>query len=152
MGSEFAQNDEWSESAGLQWYLTEFAEHSGVQKVISQLNSIYKAKPALWQKDTSPEGFSWLVGDDGASNVVAFTRWSDDGTPLVCITNFSPVPHDSYQLPLPTPGVWREVLNTDDLAFGGSGITNESFAVDVDTDLKRIFRVPPLATVWLERV
>jgi 1,4-alpha-glucan branching enzyme len=152
MGSEFAQNDEWSESAGLQWYLTEFAEHSGVQKVISQLNSIYKAKPALWQKDTSPEGFSWLVGDDGASNVVAFTRWSDDGTPLVCITNFSPVPHDSYQLPLPTPGVWREVLNTDELAFGGSGITNESFVVDVDTDLKRTFRVPPLATVWLERV
>jgi 1,4-alpha-glucan branching enzyme len=152
MGSEFAQNDEWSESAGLQWYLTEFAEHSGVQKVIAQLNSIYKAQPALWQKDTNPEGFSWLVGDDGASNVVAFTRWSDEGKPLVCITNFSPVPHESYQLPLPTPGVWREILNTDDVAYGGSGITNESFAVDIDTDLKRTFRVPPLSTVWLERV
>ncbi len=152
MGSEFAQNDEWSESAGLQWYLTEFAEHSGVQKVVAQLNSIYKAQPALWQKDTNPEGFSWLVGDDGASNVVAFTRWSDEGKPLVCITNFSPVPHESYQLPLPTPGVWREILNTDDVAYGGSGITNESFAVDIDTDLKRTFRVPPLSTVWLERV
>ncbi len=152
MGSEFAQNDEWSESAGLQWYLTEFAEHSGIQKVVAQLNSIYKAQPALWQKDTNPEGFSWLVGDDGASNVVAFTRWSDEGKPLVCITNFSPVPHESYQLPLPTPGVWREILNTDDVAYGGSGITNESFAVDIDTDLKRNFRVPPLSTVWLERV
>jgi 1,4-alpha-glucan branching enzyme len=152
MGSEFAQNDEWSESAGLQWYLTEFAEHSGVQKVVAALNSIYKVQPALWQKDTSPEGFSWLVGDDGASNVVAFTRWSDDGKPLVCITNFSPVPHENYQLPLPTAGVWREILNTDDVAYGGSGITNDSFAVDVDTDLKRGFRVPPLSTVWLERV
>ncbi len=152
MGSEFAQNDEWSESAGLQWYLTEFAEHSGVQKVVAALNSIYKAQPALWQKDTNPEGFSWLVGDDGASNVVAFTRWSDDGKPLVCITNFSPVPHENYQLPLPTAGVWREILNTDSVAFGGSGITNDSFAVDVDTDLKRSFRVPPLSTVWLERV
>ncbi|MEY4497987.1 MAG: hypothetical protein RJA40_92 [Actinomycetota bacterium] len=152
MGSEFAQNDEWSESAGLQWYLTEFAEHSGVQKVVAQLNSIYKVQPALWQKDTNHEGFSWLVGDDGASNVVAFTRWSDEGKPLVCITNFSPVPHESYQLPLPTPGVWREILNTDDVAYGGSGITNESFAVDIDTDLKRTFRVPPLSTVWLERV
>ncbi len=152
MGSEFAQNDEWSESAGLQWYLTEFAEHSGIQKVVAQLNSIYKAQPALWQKDTNPEGFSWLVGDDGASNVVAFTRWSDEGKPLVCITNFSPVPHESYQLPLPTPGVWREILNTDDVAYGGSGITNESFAVDIDTYLKRNFRVPPLSTVWLERV
>ena len=152
MGSEFAQNDEWSESAGLQWYLTEFAEHSGVQKVVAALNSIYKAQPALWQKDTYPEGFSWLVGDDGASNVLAFTRWSDDGKPLVCITNFSPVPHENYQLPLPTAGVWREILNTDSVAFGGSGITNDSFAVDVDTDLKRSFRVPPLSTVWLERV
>jgi 1,4-alpha-glucan branching enzyme len=152
MGSEFAQNDEWSESAGLQWYLTEFAEHSGVQKVVSELNSIYKAQPALWQKDTNPEGFSWLVGDDGASNVVAFTRWSDEGKPLVCITNFSPVPHENYQLPLPTAGVWREVLNTDSVEYGGSGISNESFAVDVDTDLKRTFRVPPLSTVWLERV
>ena len=152
MGSEFAQNDEWSESAGLQWYLTEFAEHSGVQKVVAELNAIYKSQPALWQKDTNPEGFSWLVGDDGASNVLAFTRWSDDGRPLVCITNFSPVPHENYQLPLPTAGVWREILNTDSVAFGGSGIANDSFAVDVDTDLKRTFRVPPLSTVWLERV
>ena len=152
MGSEFAQNDEWSESAGLQWYLIEFAEHSGVQKVVAELNAIYKSQPALWQKDTNPEGFSWLVGDDGASNVLAFTRWSDDGRPLVCITNFSPVPHENYQLPLPTAGVWREILNTDAVAFGGSGIANDSFAVDVDTDLKRTFRVPPLSTVWLERV
>jgi 1,4-alpha-glucan branching enzyme len=62
------------------------------------------------------------------------------------------VPHEQYQLPLPTAGVWREILNTDDVAYGGSGISNESFAVDVDTDLKRTFRVPPLSTVWLERV
>ena len=152
MGSEFAQNDEWSESAGLQWYLTEFAEHNGVQKVVAELNAIYKSQPALWQKDTNPEGFSWLVGDDGASNVLAFTRWSDDGRPLVCITNFSPVPHENYQLPLPTAGVWREILNTDAIAFGGSGIANDSFAVDIDTELKRSFRIPPLSTVWLERV
>ncbi len=152
MGSEFAQNDEWSESAGLQWYLTEFAEHKGVQKVIADLNAIYKSQPALWQMDTNPEGFSWLVGDDGASNVLAFTRWSEDGSPLVCITNFSPVPHEQYSLPLPSAGIWREILNTDAVSYGGSGISNDSFAVDVDTDLKRTLRIPPLATVWLERV
>ena len=55
-------------------------------------------------------------------------------------------------MPLPTAGIWREILNTDAVAYGGSGIANDSFAVDVDTDLKRTFRVPPLATVWLERV
>jgi 1,4-alpha-glucan branching enzyme len=55
-------------------------------------------------------------------------------------------------LPLPSAGIWREILNTDAFAYGGSGISNDSFAVDVDTDLKRTLRIPPLATVWLERV
>jgi 1,4-alpha-glucan branching enzyme len=152
MGCEFAQNDEWSESAGLQWYLTEFDEHRQVQELVSQINQEYKSHPALWEKDTNPEGFSWIVNDDGAANTLAFTRWSDDQTPLVCITNFSPVPHERYRLRMPTPGVWREILNTDDLAYGGSGVSNQSFAVDVDTELYTELRIPPLATVWFERV
>ena len=152
MGCEFAQNDEWSESAGLQWYLTEFDEHRQVQELVAQINQEYKSHPALWERDTSPEGFSWLVNDDSASNTLAFTRWSDDQSPLVCITNFSPMPHERYRLQMPTPGVWREVLNTDAAEFGGSGVANHSFAVDVGTDLYVELRVPPLATVWLERV
>jgi 1,4-alpha-glucan branching enzyme len=152
MGCEFAQNDEWSESAGLQWYLTEFDEHRQVQDLVAAINQEYKGHPALWERDTNPEGFSWLVNDDGASNTLAFTRWSDNQTPLVCITNFSPVPHERYRLRMPTAGVWREVLNTDDLAYGGSGVINTSFAVDTDTDLYAELRIPPLATVWLERV
>jgi 1,4-alpha-glucan branching enzyme len=152
MGSEFAQNDEWSESAGLQWYLTEYDEHRQVQELVATINEEYKGHPALWERDANSEGFSWIVNDDGASNTLAFTRWSEDGTPLVCITNFSPVPHERYRLRMPLAGVWREVLNTDDLTFGGSGVKNESFAVDIDTDLYVELRVPPLATVWLERV
>jgi 1,4-alpha-glucan branching enzyme len=152
MGSEFAQNDEWSESAGLQWYLTEYDEHRQVQDLVAQINQEYKVHPALWERDTNPEGFSWIVNDDGAANTLAFTRWSDDQTPLVCVTNFSPVPHERYRLRMPTPGVWRELLNTDDLAYGGSGVNNQSFAVDTDTDLYTELRIPPLATVWFERV
>jgi len=152
MGSEFAQNDEWSESAGLQWYLTEYDEHRQVQDLVAQINQEYKVHPALWERDTNPEGFSWIVNDDGAANTLAFTRWSDDQTPLVCVTNFSPVPHERYRLRMPTPGDWRELLNTDDLAYGGSGVSNQSFAVDIDTDLYTELRIPPLATVWFERV
>ena len=151
MGQEFAQNDEWNQEAGLQWYLTEFDEHSGVQKALADINVNYKRHPALWEKDVNPEGFQWIVGDDGANNIVAFTRWSDAGYPLVCITNFSPVPQEFYSLRMPTAGVWRETINTDDLKYGGSGITNNSFAVDVDTDLYTTLRIPPLATVWFER-
>ena len=149
MGSEFAQNDEWSESAGLQWHLTEYAEHQGVQKVIADLNSLYKQTAALWEKDTNPEGFSWLVNNDGAANVVAFTRWDNHVTPLVSVTNFSPVPHESYQLPFPSAGTWQEVLNTDDLAYGGSGIRNEQVVVS-PSQIASV-KIPPLATVWFKR-
>ncbi|MEY4496888.1 MAG: hypothetical protein RLZZ364_193 [Actinomycetota bacterium] len=151
MGQEFAQNDEWNQEHGLQWYLTEYAEHSNVQRALADINANYQRHPALWEKDVSPEGFQWLVGDDGANNIVAFTRWSDAGYPLVCITNFSPVPQEYYSFRMPTAGVWRETINTDDLKYGGSGVTNESFAVDVDTELYTTLRIPPLATVWFER-
>jgi len=149
MGSEFAQNDEWNESAGLQWYLTEFAEHQGIQKTIAELNAIYKSTAALWEKDTNPEGFTWLVGNDGASNVVAFARWDDYASALVSVTNFSPVPHENYQLPFPNAGIWREVLNTDDAAFGGSGVSNEPVIVGASQIAS--VRIPPLATVWFKR-
>ena len=149
MGSEFAQNDEWSESAGLQWHLTEYAEHQGVQRVVADLNSLYKQTAALWEKDTNPEGFSWLVNNDGAANVVAFTRWDDHGSPLVSVTNFSPVPHESYQLPFPTSGTWTEILNTDDSAYGGSGVRNDQVVVS-ESQIATV-RIPPLATVWFKR-
>ncbi len=151
MGSEFAQNDEWSESAGLQWYLTEYGEHQGVQKCVAEINGLYKAIPSLWEKDTSSEGFTWLVGNDGAANVVAFARWDDHATPFVSVTNFSPMPHIQYQLPFPTAGTWTEVLNTDDLAYGGSGISNSPIQIIDEAHLVSEVRVPPLSTVWFKR-
>jgi 1,4-alpha-glucan branching enzyme len=149
MGSEFAQNDEWNESAGLQWHLTEYAEHQGVQKTVAQLNTIYKSTPALWEKDTNPEGFTWLVGNDGAANVIAFARWDEYASALVSVTNFSPVPHENYQLPFPNAGIWSEVLNTDDVSFGGSGVNNEQVIVGASQIAS--VRIPPLATVWFKR-
>jgi 1,4-alpha-glucan branching enzyme len=151
MGSEFAQNDEWSESAGLQWYLTEYGEHQGVQKCVAEINALYKQVPALWEKDTSPEGFTWLVGNDGDANLIAFARWDDQGTPFVCVTNFSPMSHERYQLPFPTTGTWTEVLNTDDLAYGGSGVSNEPVGISDGAHLSSQVRIPPLATIWFKR-
>ncbi|CAB4661757.1 MAG: 1,4-alpha-glucan branching protein GlgB [Actinobacteria bacterium] len=149
MGCEFAQNDEWSESQGLQWDLVQYQEHSGVQASISELNSQYKKLPALWQKDTSPEGFTWLVGQDAASNILAFARWDDSGKSVVCITNFSPVPHERYSMPLPLSGTWVETFNSDDLSYGGSGIKNDSIVADSLSGNIVQIQVPPLATIWL---
>jgi len=149
MGSEFAQNDEWNESAGLQWYLTEYAEHQGIQKTVADLNSVYRSTPALWEKDTNPEGFTWLVGNDGAANIVAFARWDEYASALVSVTNFSPVPHENYQLPFPSAGIWCEVLNTDDVSLGGSGVSNEPVIVGASQIAS--VKIPPLATVWFKR-
>ena len=152
MGSEFAQNDEWRESQSLDWHLTQYGEHRGVQLLLSELNAIYRELPALWERDMSSEGFQWLIGDDSAGNTLAFARWDDAGRPLVSVTNFSPVPHESYSLPLPIAGDWVELLNTDDSKYGGSGVTNQQ--VDCVERTERGFnycatvRIPPLGTVW----
>jgi len=154
MGSEFAQNDEWRESQSLDWHLTQYGEHNGVQKLITDMNSRYRHNPALWQKDVMADGFQWLIGDDGAGNTLAFARWADDGALVISITNFSPVPHESYRLPIPQSGTWKEILNTDDVSYGGSGVTNSSFEVMKEEHrgqpYSMIIKVPPLATIWLK--
>lgn len=152
MGSEFAQNDEWRESASLDWQLTQFAEHSGVKQLISDLNTIYADSPQLWQSDVTPEGFQWLVGDDGAGNTLAYVRWDESRKPLISVTNFSPVPQESYRLPLPIAGDWSELINTDDLKYGGSGVTNEKVRSESQPargfPYSALVRIPPLGTVW----
>lgn len=148
MGCEFAQNDEWNESLGLLWHLTQYSEHQGIQKNIKALNGIYVATPSLWEKDTSPEGFTWLVNNDAASNILAFVRWDDARNPLVSITNFSPVPHEWYEMTLPESGNWKEVMNTDDVAFGGGGISNQMLTSHAGSGNRVTLRVPPLATLW----
>ncbi len=153
MGCEFAQNDEWSSEKSLDWHLTQYQEHSGVQKLIADLNERYKSSPALWQRDVNPEGFQWLVGDDAAGNTLAFVRWSESGEPLVAVTNFSPVPHENYRIPLPIDGQWREILNSDKQIYGGSDVTNTQIEV-VKEECRgfpnsAVIRVPPLGTIWL---
>jgi 1,4-alpha-glucan branching enzyme len=147
MGSEFAQNDEWSEARSLDWHLTQWDEHRGVQRAVAAINHTYQQLPALWQQDTDPKGFEWIVGDDGAGNTMAFTRWSSDGVPLVALCNFAPVPHENYQINLPIAGEWAEVLNTDDLAYGGSDYKNGKIVAN-PTGATSV-KLAPLATIWL---
>jgi 1,4-alpha-glucan branching enzyme len=150
MGCEFAQNDEWKDSESLQWHLTQFDEHRGIQKVVQELNETYRSIPALWERDTSPEGFTWLVNNDAASNIIAFVRWDQSRKPLVCVTNFSPVPQGWYTMPFPATGTWREVMNTDDLAFGGSGVSNGEVLASAESGNQVTLKIPPLATIWLQ--
>lgn len=153
MGTEFAQPDEWSESKSLDWHLADLDPHKGIQNAIKDLNSNYLSFPALWQRDNQPSGFEWLIGDDAANNVFAWARHGLDGNTLVSVTNFSPVVRENYQLPLPKGGNWKQVLNTDDFKYGGSGVGVISSLETTSGDYfgkpaSALISLPPLATCW----
>jgi 1,4-alpha-glucan branching enzyme len=154
MGTEFAQDNEWAEGRELDWWLLQDGDHAGVQQLVRDLNTTYAASPALWTQDHIPGGFTWLLADDAAGNVIAFVRWGNQGEALVCVCNFAGMPHEDYRLPLPFAGEWREVVNTDAGAYGGSGVGNLGAVTATDDGYygqraSATLTLPPLATLWL---
>jgi 1,4-alpha-glucan branching enzyme len=155
MGSEFGQISEWSETSSLSWSLLNQSDHLGMQHFVRDLNLHYRANPPLWEMDSKPSGFNFLVATDRDHNTVSFSRWAEDGKVIVCAINFSPVPQNDYSIPLPFAGRWREVLNSDDLKYGGSGISNgeinASGPANAGQPASATLRLPPLGALWLER-
>ncbi|MGW3857440.1 1,4-alpha-glucan branching protein GlgB [Micromonospora arida] len=156
MGSEMADDREWSEERGLDWYLLHDPARAGVQRLVGDLNRVYRDTPALWAQDTEPAGFRWIAGDDVANNTVSFVRIAPDGSTLVCVANFSASPLHDYRIGLPAGGTWQEVLNTDAHHYGGSGVGNlgEVRAEDVPWHgmvASAALQVPPLGAVWLRQ-
>lgn len=153
MGQEFAQKSEWNDHSGVEWEALADPLHAGVSRCVADLNKIYRQSPALWQVDNESDGFQWIESNDHERNVFAFVRRGVDGQELVCVVNFSAVPHVDYELPLPAQGVWQEVLNTDDTVYGGSGVVNHKVeAVQAEHPFfpaSATLTVPPLAAVWL---
>jgi 1,4-alpha-glucan branching enzyme len=154
MGSEFGQGSEWSADNGLDWWVLDFEVHQGVQKLSRDLNRLYRENPALWQLDTSPEGFGWIDANDAPGNVLSFLRFGSDGAPLVCIANFSAMPHEGYHVGLPQAGQWREVLNTDAEVYGGSGVGNLGGVAATEEPrhgrpASARVTLPPLGVLWL---
>jgi 1,4-alpha-glucan branching enzyme len=154
MGCELGDEREWSEERGMDWSLRHDPPHAGVAHLVRDLNAAYRANPSLWTRDTTPEGFSWIVGDDAANNTFAFQRIGDEGELLVCVANFAAVPHEGYRLGLPRSGRWTEVLNTDAEIYGGSGVGNLG-TVYADghgwhgQPASASLRLPPLGVLWL---
>jgi 1,4-alpha-glucan branching enzyme len=154
MGSEFAQESEWSEQRSLDWWLLDLPDHRGVALTVKELNEVYKRTPALWSQDHDQAGFSWIDANDSQGNVFSFLRFATDGSALACISNFAGAPHDGYRLGLPWAGTWREVLNTDAPEYFGSGVGNLG-GVEAATEgwhgqpASALVQLPPLGTVWL---
>jgi 1,4-alpha-glucan branching enzyme len=157
MGCEFAQQREWNHDQSLDWHLLDDASHAGVQRLVRDLNGLYRATPALYQLDFVPAGFEWIDHQDAAHSVLSFIRRGiDTDTFIVVVCNFTPTVHSAYRLGVPQPGEYRERLNTDSTHYGGSntgtplGVATAEPASWHGQPYSIVLTLPPLATVLLQ--
>lgn len=146
MGSEFAQEDEWSEGRSLDWWMLDDPAHAGIHTMVRDLNAFYRATPALWELDSVAEGFDWIDADDALRSVLSFVRRDKSGATVVVACNFSADAHEGYRLGLPSAGKWDEVVNTDSKHYGGSGVGNLG---RVEAEARPQGKWPAAATVRL---
>jgi 1,4-alpha-glucan branching enzyme len=161
MGGEFGQWREWSHDRSLDWHLLgDQPLHLQLQTMVGELNRLYRSEPALHLLDFEPAGFEWIAADDVENSVYCFIRKSREvADEMVCIFNFTPVPRFDYHLGMPGEGGarWREVLNSDAAAFGGSNLGNMG-TVEVrpvpshGRPVSASLTLPPLSAVFLKRV
>jgi 1,4-alpha-glucan branching enzyme len=125
MGSEFGQSDEWNFEKSLDWHLLQYDYHSGIKKVITDLNQLYKSQPALYEKQFSSEGFEWINYSDHQNAVLSYIRKGnnhDENVIVVC--NFTQIIRENYRIGIPKKGELKEIFNSDATVYGGSGVGN----------------------------
>jgi 1,4-alpha-glucan branching enzyme len=156
MGGEFAQWREWNHDRALDWHHLEDPRHRGVQSLVRDLNALLRSTPALHKRDFDSAGFEWVEANDGDNSVLAFLRRADHAPPVLVVCNFTPVVRYDYRIWVPTPGAWRERINTDAKDYGGTGVGNQG-AVKAEAlpwhghPYSLSLTLPPLATLVLER-
>ena len=152
MGCELAQEREWNHDRSLDWHLLDRPNHKGIQSLVRDLNRVYAATPALYERDCEASGFKWLVGGDDANSVLAFARIGEHGGLAIAACNFTPVPRTNYRIGVPQAGRYKEAVNTDAEAYAGSNLGNlggvDSEPVPAHGEAQSIVvTLPPLATV-----
>ncbi len=125
MGAEFGQSSEWNFQNSLDWHLLQYDYHKGIQKLLQDLNALYRSEPALYEKQFSSEGFQWIDYGDAENSVLTYLRKGhreEDDLLIAC--NFTPVPRENYRVGVPRTGQYKQVFNTDAAKYGGSGSKN----------------------------
>ena len=155
MGMEFGQWKEWQHDESLDWHLLQYDSHSGMQRLVKDLNAMLRGFGALHEIDFSWEGFEWIdLNDWENSTLLTLRKGKHPDDLIVCGFNFTPVPRQGYRVGLPKPGIYEEVLNTDAAIYGGSGVGNPRFvrAEQIEWQ-KRGWSVPvtlpPLGAIYL---
>ena len=156
MGGEFGQFIEWNYDDSLDWHLPQqYPMHKKMLEYSRALNKFYCDHKALWQVDFDWNGFQWIDCNDNENSIVSFIRKAEDPSDyLVAVCNFTPEVRHGYRIGVPEKGSYIEVFNSDDEAFGGSGVKNEGEikTEDVkwhDRDQSIVLTIPPMATIYL---
>ena len=160
MGQEFAQPTEWNHDRELPWALLNDERHAGVQRLVRDLNKLYREQPALHRLDCDGAGFEWIDAHDAEHSLYSWMRYDDAGGRVLMVSNMTPVPREGFTLGVPdvaTAGAaaWREVLNTDSSFYGGSNLGNGAQPLSVQRAASHgraqsiTLTVPPLATLFL---
>jgi 1,4-alpha-glucan branching enzyme len=125
MGAEFGQGTEWNFERSLDWYVLEYPNHRGIQEVVKALNKLYKSEPALYEKAFEGSGFEWIDGGNSADSILIYARKGHDPkNDLVIVLNMTPNPHHGYRVGVPEAGSWKEIFNSDEKQYWGSGMDN----------------------------
>jgi 1,4-alpha-glucan branching enzyme len=158
MGGEFGQWREWNHDTSLEWHLCDFDRHAGVQRLVRDLNSLYRQEPALHELDHDWTGFQWIDFCDATHSVIAFLRKAkDQDNQILCVCNFTPVPRYNYRVGVPRAGYYRELLNSDASAYGGSNVGNAgglqtSALPSHGMPHSLAVTLPPLSVLFLKRI
>lgn len=123
MGGEIAQWNEWHCKREVEWELLRYPYHSGIQRMVSEINHLYLHEEALWQRDSDYMGFAWVDFNDTSNSVISYLRKSHDSN-LLCVHNFTPAHHSCYRLPLANVASASEIFSSDDVRYGGAGNRN----------------------------
>ncbi|MGV6871874.1 1,4-alpha-glucan branching protein GlgB [Pseudochelatococcus sp. B33] len=154
MGCEIAAPREWNHEGVIDWDLLADPHHAGIQRLVRDLNRVYRQWPALHRGDADSRGFRWIVIDDNRNSVFAFLRADEGEAPVLVVVNMTPVPHRDYRVGVPVAGFWREILNTDSRLYGGSDMGNAGGVIAADAPshgqpFSLDLTLPPLATMFL---
>lgn len=155
MGNEFAQGSEWSDEQELEWYVLQYPQHQGIQRLVQDLNQVYRDNSALHCYDFQSKGFEWLDCNDKQHSVVSFLRRGEHQS-MISVLNFTPVTRQAYRIPVPEAGHYQVILNSDAASYGGSdccqmGSFESENVARADQAHSIVLDLPPLAGVLIIR-
>jgi 1,4-alpha-glucan branching enzyme len=125
MGDEFAQGEEWNYQYSLDWHVMEYPNHQGMAAAVKGLNNLYKSEPALYEKGFDHDGFDWIDGGNADDSILVYARKGYNAkNDVVVVLNMTPVVRYDFRVGVPAHGEWKEIFNSDNAEFWGSGVGN----------------------------